>query len=533
MVTNIEKFQKRKEASEKIDKIIIIISILMLAIIPNVMYRKDVTSYSPIITGHPYATGSQVDVFNYYKSVLVNISAFFMLILFSYKTIVLKQDIKKHILNIVVPILGFIILLSSTMSDYKSIAFFGNHDRFEGSLVWFSYLVIFFVLFNTKIDEKYYKFYYIALIPFIVINSIFSISYLYGHNLLVEQEWLNNMLGGGLSGYIITTLYNQNFGSGISAVVFSVSFMYLLLAKKLWVKIGLTFLTCLSYAMLLSMLSLGGFLTTLVTVPIIVMIGIRFRGIKNTSIFTVLILSFNLYIYKVLNTKNQKIHQESFVIFDKLEEFSDIIMPIFFGLFFVLLIALIFSNKKKVIDIFILTLAVVIGIGFISFSSVIKNNKEEFINSEIFNKLNSLSTYRLEIWTQTIDLANDSLLLGEGMDTFPYDIHKNGENNGIISYGDFMDKPHNWFLTILHGSGVFALIIIIYIVLYTVRDMFIKITEKIDSKYIYIFSVGSIAYVIQGITNDSFIGTSIFFWILTAISLNRVLNLYKDTTLDK
>ena len=96
MVTNIEKFQKRKETSEKIDKTIIIISILMLAIIPNVMYRKDIASYSPIITGYPYATGTQVDVFNYYKSVLINIGAFFMLMLFTYKTIVLKQDIKKH-----------------------------------------------------------------------------------------------------------------------------------------------------------------------------------------------------------------------------------------------------------------------------------------------------------------------------------------------------------------------------------------------------------------------------------------------------
>ena len=341
------------------------------------------------------------------------------------------------------------------------------------------------------------------------------------------------MLGGGLNGYIITTLYNQNFGSGISAVIFSVSFMYLLLEKKLWVKISLIFFTCLSFAMLLSMMSLGGFLTILATVPIIIMIGIKFRGIKETSIFTGVVLFINFFIYKILNTRNERIHQDSFAIFDKLKEFSIIIVPVGFVLFFIILIALIFSNKKKVIDIFTLIISITIVIGFISFSTLIKNNKEDFIFSPIYQKLNVMSSGRIEIWSRTVNVTNDSLLLGSGMDTFPYEIVEEDEKKGILNGSIFMDKPHNWFLTILQGSGIFALIIIIYLILYTFRVMFIKISEKIDSKYVYVFGIGSIAYVAQGATNDSFIGTSIFFWILTSITLNRVLNFKEDDTLDK
>lgn len=530
MVTNIEKFQKRKEASEKIDKIIIIISILMLAIIPNVMYRKDVTSYSPIITGHPYATGSQVDVFNYYKSVLVNISAFFMLILFSYKTIVLKQDIKKHILNIVVPILGFIILLSSIMSDYKSIAFFGNHDRFEGSLAWFSYLVIFFVLFNTKIDEKYYKFYYIALIPFIIINSVFSISYLYGHNLLVEQEWLNNMLGGGLSGYIITTLYNPNFGSGISAVVFSISLMYLLLEKNIKVKILLLLSTVFSFAMLIAMASSGGFVTILITIPFILVIAVRMRGIKNFSIWGSLVFILSFLVYTIFSKANEKVYNESFSIIDKINSVSNLIIPVCITVFILAVLFMKFINRKKFFDIFLGVILVSFLVGFFSISSLVRNNIGEIKSNSIYQKINEISTDRINIWLKTINLMNGDLFLGNGLDTLPYEMVKNDEDEGISTYGEFIDKPHNWYLTISYGLGVIGLLSILLLLGFVFRNIFFNLSDKNDSKYVYIFGIGVMSYAIQGLSNDSFSGTSIIFWIICSIVCSSFINRKKNAS---
>lgn len=523
MVTNIEKFQKRKETSEKIDKTIIIISILMLAIIPNVMYRKDIASYSPIITGHPYATGTQVDVFNYYKSVLVNIGAFFMLMLFTYKTIVLKQDIKKHILNIVIPILGFIILLSSILSDYKSIAFFGNHDRFEGSLAWFSYLTIFFVLFNTKIEEKYYKFYYIALIPFIIINSIFSISYLYGHNLLLEQEWLNNMLGGGLNGYIITTLYNPNFGSGISAVIFSISLMYLFLEKNIKFKILLLLSTVLSFAMLIAMASSGGFVTILITIPFIVVIAIRMKAIKSFAIWGCLAFIINFLIYSMFTKADEKVYNESFSIIEKVNSVSNFIIPICIVVFVLAVLLMKFINRKKFFDIFLGITLVSVLIGFFSVFSLVKNNIEDIKSNTIYQKINEISTDRINIWLKTIKLMDGNIILGSGLDTIPYEMSKSDEDKGVSTYGEFIDKPHNWYLTILYGIGIFGLLGILFLILFVLRNVFFNLSDNIDCKYLYIFGIGVLSYSVQGLSNDSFSGTSIIFWIMISLVCSNIL----------
>ena len=64
MVSNINKYQKRKEEVQLIDKMIIITSILMLAIIPIVMYKKEFASYTPMLYGNSYATGGKAEVFN-------------------------------------------------------------------------------------------------------------------------------------------------------------------------------------------------------------------------------------------------------------------------------------------------------------------------------------------------------------------------------------------------------------------------------------------------------------------------------------
>ncbi|MFI3210942.1 MAG: O-antigen ligase family protein [Peptostreptococcaceae bacterium] len=520
MVTNIEQFQQRKENSLKIDKIIIITSILMLMIIPNFVYKKEFMSYTPILSNSAYASGMRADVFNYYKSVMLNVGAFFMLMCYTYKVVVLKQEFRKDKVNITVLFLAFIILISSIMSEYPQIAFFGNHDRFEGGMAWFSYLSIFFVLYNTNIDEKYYKFYYLSLVVFIIINSVTSLTYLYGINLL-DIPFINQMLGGGLSGYIVTTLYHPNFGSGISAVIFCTSFMYFILEDNNIKKIILLFITLLSYATTLSMVSAVGFITICCMFPIIIGIGLRIKGIKSIGIIGCLLL-VNSFIYKVLSAKSINIYRNSFEILEGLNNISNLFIVIILIAFILLIMIIINIKKIYNIDIFAKVISIT-SILFIIFSiNFVDIKKDDIYNNVIYQKLNDISTDRLNIWIKVMNLIDKHEIIGRGLDTLPYTIINEDDDKGINNLNQFIDKPHSLYLTILYGTGMLGFILTMGLILTLLRKFILKLINDCYDKYTIIFGIGFISFLIQGITNDTFVGTSIIFWILAAIFIRNI-----------
>lgn len=521
MVSNINKYQKRKEEVQLIDRMIIITSIFMLAIIPIVMYKKEFASYTPMLYGNSYATGGKADVFNYYKASLLCIGSFLMLFMFTYKVVFLKQEIKNSKINILIGIFAIVIFLSDVFSKYPNIAFFGNHDRFEGSLAWYCYLIIFFVLFNTKIEEKYYKLYYMAFIPFIVINLIFSVTYLYGNNLL-EKDFVNNMLGGDLNGYIITTLYNPNFGSAMSAVVFCISFMYLLLEKDNKLKAFLLISTVASFIMLLCMVSFGGFATILITIPIILVIALRLRGIKNLCIWGGITLVLNSVAYFILNNENERIYGQSFEMIDKINSISKLIIPSAIILFVALTLVTKFINRKKVFDITLIVSVILMGVSFVSACYIVEEKKDEIREVPVYEKLNNLSSGRVDIWIRSMDLINDSILIGNGIDTFPYLMAEKDEEDGLINGSIFIDKPHNLYLTVAYGSGILGLAGFLSIIIIVIRRLFHSLSDKIDDTYLYIFGIGVFAYAVQGLSNDSFVGTSIIFWVICAITCSKI-----------
>lgn len=521
MLDIVYEYDIRKEKIKQVDKCITIAATIMLCIIPLLMYRYDAVSYSPILVGNSYATGERTDVFNFYKTISIIVSSCVLLGLLIHKMVRYNYEIKKTKLNYVVLLFAIAIVLSPIVSKYTDIALYGNVDRYEGAAAWFSYLSIFFVLYNTKIEAKFYKYFYLALIPFIVINLLMSILHLMGVNLL-DYEIINNLLGGELSGYLSTTLYHPNFGSAMSAVVFCVSFMYLLLEKNIKIKVLLLITTIASFAMLLAMISSGGFVTTLIVLPILIVMAIRLTNIKNVLVWSGVTLISNCIVYLSLSKLDERVYAESFALISKINGISKFIIPVaiigFVGIVFILK----FVNRKKVFDI-VLGLTVVCTLVFgVAASNVIEKEMALVKENPIYQKINEMSTDRINIWMKTIDLINDKPLLGHGFDTLPYVIYEEDEDKGVSTYGEFIDKPHNWYLTVAYGSGLLGLTGLIAILAYIMRGLFYDLSDKIQNKYIYIFGIGVLAYAVQGLSNDSLGGTSIMFWIIAGLCASQL-----------
>lgn len=523
-----------QEKIEKIDKQIIFILLAMLCIIPIITYKYISTSYSPIFMNNFYATGTKVDVFNFYKAALLYLGTGAIFALFMYKTMILKENIRQGKLNIIMLVLGVGIILSLVLSQYKDIALMGNFDRHEGALAWFCYLTIFFTLYNIKIEEKYFKIFYFVLVPFLIINVVLAVVKLFGYDLL-KNSIVQMLIGGNgdLTGQFFTTLYHYNFGSGIAAVIFSTSFMYLLLEKDTKKKIVLLVLSVLAFAMNIALISNGGFITIVALVPIIIVLGCRFNDKKSVLTWTAILFVLNAITYFILNNSNPMVYDESMAVFAKLNSLSALAIPAIILLFIAILVMMKFVNKKKFFNysLGIVIICIITSATFYSYNlnkqrdMLAKNPQANIVkvqDSSLFKKVNEISTDRLNIWTKTIDLINDKPIVGHGFDTFPYVFISNDDNGGLSTYGEIIDKPHNWYLSVAYGSGLIGLVGLLGIIIYILKGAFYKCVDKVDDKYIYIFVIGTIAYAVQGMFNDSLVGSSIIFWIFAGLSINKL-----------
>ncbi len=522
-----------EEKSEKIDKIIVFLALIMIALVPIISLKKDIFSISPIVTNTSYATGEKMNVFNYYKSIAIYLFSGLIFSLFTYKVLCLEQKFRNIKVNILVGVFIISVVMSAIFADFKEIALLGNFDRNEGALAWFCYLAVFFVLYNINIESKYVKLFYYVLIPFCLINLILTILNIFGYDIL-KLDFVQMMLGGNgnIGGTLWTTLYHYNFMSGIGAVMFGVSFTYMLLEENTKIKFLIFLGTIVSVTIVLASNSIGGFITMLIIIPIILPLIWNLTNKKQILIWASITILVSTIIYILLNNKNTIVYQETFAIIEKLNGVSNLIIPIIMIIYIGLLFILSKVNQKKFFKYttIVILSVVTITVGIYSLKIEKENKLIESGNKSVvrivdkpaFKKLNEMSTDRLNIWTKTVDLINDKPVFGHGFDTFPYVFIPGDKNGGLSTYNEVIDKPHNWYLTVAYGGGLISLICLIGIIIYIARGVIYSSIDQVNNKYLYVFGIGVIAYAIQGMFNDSLVGTSIFFWIFAGICINRI-----------
>ena len=143
------------------------------------------------------------------------------------------------------------------------------------------------------------------------------------------------------------------------------------------------------------------------------------------------------------------------------------------------------------------------------------------------------------IWSRSIPMLKDTILLGHGADTyalyFPQNdyVAKINYMNGIYT---IVDKPHSLYLQIAINTGVLSLIaFLVFIVWYyfSALRLYIKGTFNV-------FFAGGVAclsavtsFLISSLANDSTISVSLTFWIIVGVGIacNRLYS--KSLTVSK
>lgn len=161
------------------------------------------------------------------------------------------------------------------------------------------------------------------------------------------------------------------------------------------------------------------------------------------------------------------------------------------------------------------------------------------IKSFGFEGKERLASSRGYIWSRSIPLLKDTLLLGHGPDTFAaYFPQQDIKGKMYAYYGDMwqlVDKPHNLYLQIALNTGVLSLIAVLALfTMYFIKSFKIYYRSEFNDFYsiagLGIF-VAVCGYLGAGIFNDSVVSVAPVFWMLLGmgISINNILDTKKKT----
>jgi O-antigen ligase len=166
-----------EDEEKQIDLISFILVVLVVAVLPLILIPKVVNT--------PINTRYFLDVFGYYKLVILIILSMFMITLMGFKAIRRKQHIK-----ISIPLVLFVlwILVSLFFAKDIAVAFHGYPMRWQGFLAYFCYAALFVFIVNM-VRPKYYGKILVALFICVCISAIHSLLNYYGiepSNLFLE-----------------------------------------------------------------------------------------------------------------------------------------------------------------------------------------------------------------------------------------------------------------------------------------------------------------------------------------------------------
>lgn len=141
-----------------------------------------------------------------------------------------------------------------------------------------------------------------------------------------------------------------------------------------------------------------------------------------------------------------------------------------------------------------------------------------------FNGKEKLASARGYIWSRSLPLLKDTLILGSGPDTFSFDFPQHDMLGKLYAYGTtnmIISKAHNLFLQIGLNNGVIALIAFVILIMVYIVDSFklYALKNKYDEKQILgsILSLSVIGYLFTGLFNDSVICVAPIFWIILGV----------------
>ena len=143
-----------------------------------------------------------------------------------------------------------------------------------------------------------------------------------------------------------------------------------------------------------------------------------------------------------------------------------------------------------------------------------------------FKGKEKLGSARGYIWSRSLPLLKENLILGSGPDSFIYRFPQNDLLGKYYAYEDpntTVDKPHNIYLQIALNEGLIALIAFLAIIIIYIVDSLKLYAFKNDYDKSHIIGIGTclgvIGYLFAGIFNDSVVSVAPVFWIVLGVGV--------------
>lgn len=159
------------------------------------------------------------------------------------------------------------------------------------------------------------------------------------------------------------------------------------------------------------------------------------------------------------------------------------------------------------------------------YNNVGKFDKLKTAPSMFFEGNELFASNRGYIWSRTIPLLKKYIFLGSGPDTFTMAFPQNDYLNLIKTGlgGALLTKPHNLYLQKGVQTGVLSLIAyLIFYGMYFVSSIRLYIKGRFNSYYAKVglaVFIGTLAYMLTGISNDSSITTAPVFWTIMGMGI--------------
>ncbi|BEP30374.1 O-antigen ligase family protein [Helicovermis profundi] len=242
-----------------------------------------------------------IDLFAYYKAQLIIFSAILAIIIMLHKyikgQITVKIDYKKYIPYFM---FTFFIVLSYLMSEHKDIALYGFFDRYEGLLVYLSYIImtlyIAYVLKNKKINISIIV--RMLMVLTIILGVLGTLQYL-GKDIF-RMDWFKNYIVSFLGknskinftmpkDRVYLTVYNPNYVGVVMAMLITLSLNVIILSKDKINKILALVSLPLALVTLVGSYSRAGMFAIVLGLIVIIIVNAK-NIIKNKYVFVLAML---------------------------------------------------------------------------------------------------------------------------------------------------------------------------------------------------------------------------------------------------
>ncbi len=532
---------------------------------------------------------SWFDAFLYYKQIFFLLACSVMLLLILYKVFRDKMRIHFSMILLPLIIYGLLALLSTLFSEYSSFGFTGIYEQFESVFVLLGYCLVVFYAFLFINSEEDIRFIFHYLLISVLVMGVLGLSQAVGHDFIATQlgkylvlpsKYWNEL---GLSfnfgpNRVYLTLYNPNYVGVYVALIVPILIGLLLTEKSrnkiiLYIAALAGMVVCLVGSQ--SKTALIGLFFALVLVVIFFRKYIFRKSKIMIPVISIgaaaVILMGAINFSAITGTINRLFNATSTApaLTDiETEEFLAItykdnelkatiasdgndITVLLFDIDNNIISYTVDENNIFVIDDsrfagIQVTPAVYNDIICLKFNIEDKewvfsnqlgddtfyylNSKGKFdkiitADSALLTGYENFATGRGYIWSRTIPLLKNHILLGSGADTFtlvfPQQDYVNLYNYGFD--GQLITRPHNQYLQIGVQTGVISLIaLLVFYIMYAISSIKLfwqgTFTDFYSQAGVSIF-IGSTAYMIAGISNDSTITVAPVFWVLMGIGI--------------